>query len=58
MKKVICVETGIIFDSSARAGRWLGVTRQSVNNQLRGTAKSCAGFHFEYYEKKERENET
>lgn len=50
MKKVICLETKKVFESSVRASEWLNCTRQSVNNQLRGTAKSVCGYHFMYYD--------
>lgn len=50
MKKVICLETKKVFESGVRASEWLNCTRQSVNNQLRGNAKSVCGYHFMYYD--------
>ena len=43
-KKVICLETLQVFDSSAKAGEWCGVGRTSIINHLNGGAKS-AGKH-------------
>lgn len=50
MKRIICLETKEIFESSASASEWLKCTRQSVNNQLKGNAKSVCGYHFMYYD--------
>lgn len=49
--KIICVETGDIFDNQAEAARWLGVCRHNINNVILGKQKTAKGYHFErYYE--------
>jgi len=57
MKKVICIETGEVFDSLTQAGKWLGCSRQAIHAQLKGGAKSCCGVHFKYLESKKEEDE-
>lgn len=55
MKKVICIETGEVFDSLTQAGERLGCSRQAIHQQLKGLAKICCGVHFKYLESKEEE---
>ena len=50
MKKVICLETKEVFESSVRASEWLNCSRQAVNSHLKGKTKTCCGYHFMYYE--------
>lgn len=49
MKKVICVETGEIYESVAAARRATGCT--NVSNQCNGKVKNTRGFHFQFYGK-------
>jgi len=51
-KRVLCVETGEIFDSIADAARSKGLyeIKTCISNVCKGKAKSCGGYHWEYYE--------
>lgn len=59
-KRVICVETGIIYPSVKEAGRQVGISRCTINDALRGR-KGChtaGGFHWEYIDEKgQKENQ-
>ena len=46
-KKVICVETGQVFDTIKEAKEWLG--KGNINDCLRGKQKVAGGYHWEYY---------
>lgn len=51
-RKVLCVETGMIFDSIKSAEQWIGVKGSRLSNvcqQKRG-AKTCGGYHWGYVE--------
>jgi group I intron endonuclease len=47
-KRVVCVETGEVFDSITLAAKSLGMTRNAVGNVLNGYSVSAKGFHFIY----------
>lgn len=47
-KKIICVETGIEFESIHEAGRVLGIEPTNICKMLKGKIKSIGGFHFQY----------
>ena len=49
IKKVICVETGQIFNSMDDANEWCG-KKDGVSACCRGEQKTCGGFHWMYYE--------
>ena len=48
-RPVKCIETGEVFSSQSEAARWVGVTRQAINQAVYmcGTA---GGYHFEWVE--------
>lgn len=48
-RKVICVETGIVFDTVKKASKSLGFGKTAVSNALKSGGTS-GGFHFKYYE--------
>lgn len=48
-KKVICVETGMIFGSITEASEFLGVKVCALSAHLNGRSKSCKQTHWEYY---------
>ena len=58
-KKVLCVETGIVFDSSYAAAEWviqeqkltssLAVVAGCIRQCCRGESKFSRGFHWEFY---------
>ena len=49
-KKVICIETGVIYDSGAQCARELGLDASHISKVCRGLAKTHGGYHFEFKE--------
>ena len=49
-KKVLCVETGIIYKSINEAERQTGINQSSISKACRGKLKSAGGYHWEYVE--------
>lgn len=47
-KKVRCVETGIVYDSTMSVQRELGLWATLISRTARGKQKTCGGFHWEY----------
>lgn len=47
MKKVVCVETGVTYESIADCCRQLGLNKGSFSFYFRGITKSIGGFTFE-----------
>ena len=47
-KKVVCMETGQIFESAAEAERWLGVSEGSIGKVCRGVYKTAKGYHWKF----------
>lgn len=50
-KKVICMETGIIYDSVKEAGKKNNVNPSCISGVLKGRYKTCKGLHYKYYQK-------
>lgn len=48
-KRVLCLETGDVFNSVKDAAAAFGVPRTSISNVLTGRAKTAAGLRFQYY---------
>ena len=49
-KKVICVETGIIYNSIKEAAKAVGAFSSNICNCLAGRYKTSGGYHWAYYE--------
>lgn len=50
-KKVVCIETGIVYESASEAARQVPKTSQSkICMVCRGKRKTCGGYHWKYYE--------
>lgn len=49
-KKVICLETGIIFNSASEAERNMNLCTNKVSAVCRGVRKSTGGYRFMYYD--------
>ena len=49
-KKVYCVELDRVFPSLQEASRQMGVTASNISRVCRGNGKTCAGYHWRYYE--------
>lgn len=48
-KKVICLETGEVFDSVKSAGECFGVSPSGITKVLKNKQKTAAGYHFDYW---------
>lgn len=49
-RRVICVETGEIFETVTDAAKAVNRDRTTMSRHLMGRNKTCAGKHFEYYD--------
>lgn len=49
--KILCVETGIIYEDAKAAALSIGKSASAVNQCLYGKMKRCGGFHWEYVDK-------
>ena len=47
-KPVLCIETGIIYPSSADAARKTNLNQGNISNCCHGKNKTCGGFHWQY----------
>ena len=47
-KRVLCIDTGEIFDSVSEAGRELNINRKAIANNCNGMSKTAGGFKWEY----------
>lgn len=47
-KRVMCQETGEIFDSVGEAAKSVGRKPATMSAHLHGNSKSCGGYHFEF----------
>ena len=56
-KPVRCIETGEIYSSAYEAKRKLGITPSHISECCNGTRKTSKGFHWEFVNKEENENE-
>ena len=47
-KKVMCVETGLIYPSTNEVQRQTGFSKSSISMCCNGKQKTCSGFHWKY----------
>lgn len=47
-KKVICIETGIIYDSITFASESTGINRTGISKVVTGERKTAGGYHWKY----------
>lgn len=47
-KKVVCINTGVIYESVKAAAVAIGVHPSSITSVLKGRQQTCKGFHFKY----------
>lgn len=50
-KPVLCVETGITYESATKASLAVGISRVAVSNCCRGYTKTACGYHWRYLQK-------
>ena len=48
-KKVVCVETGEVFESVKEAAEYIQVNRSNISNHLGGRLKTVGGYHWRWY---------
>lgn len=56
-KRVLCVETGIIYDSTCEASRQTGIPQGNISRCCNGKHKTVGGFHWKYYTEDTEETE-
>lgn len=49
-RKVLCVETGVVFDTIKDAGLFIGGSPKNIIACCRGRLKRTGGYHWEYFE--------
>ena len=49
-KKVMCIETGVIYDSGLEAERHTGIGNSSISRVVNGKMNTAGGFHWKYYD--------
>lgn len=49
-KKVMCVETGVIYPSAREACEAVGRSKSAITNCCSGRSQTCAGYHWVYKE--------
>lgn len=47
-KKVLCIETGIIYPSATKAAEELHISLSNISRACNGKSKSSGGYHWEY----------
>ena len=47
-KKVLCVETGVIYESIKEASRQTGIDNSGISKVCRGVRKTAGGYHWQY----------
>ena len=47
-KAVVCVETGIVYDTVSEAEKQTGVARSNIAKQIKGLIKHAGGYHWKY----------
>lgn len=50
-KKIICKETGVIFNSSIEASKFINRDRSTIRVALREPHRTAGGYHWKYYNK-------
>lgn len=48
-KKVLCVETGEIFESTCEAHRKTGINQSNISMACNGKLKTAGGYHWKFY---------
>lgn len=54
MKKVRCVEMGILYDSVKEASKKTKIAPNNIHQCVRGKTKTAGGYHWEYVEEKDK----
>lgn len=49
-KSVVCVETGVVYESAAAAAKAIGLSSNAVSNAAAGYCRTSGGYHWRYVE--------
>jgi group I intron endonuclease len=49
-RKVLCVETGVVFDTIKDAGKFTGGSPKNIVSVCRGRLRTSGGYHWQYYD--------
>ena len=49
-KKIICLDTGYVYESITEAEKSTGISMKAISNALRGKSKAAGGYHWKYVE--------
>jgi group I intron endonuclease len=52
-KKVVCVETGIVFESVKSAAEYIALNPSGITGVLKGRYKTCGGYRWKYFSSQE-----
>ena len=55
-KKVLCIETGIIYPSRNEAAEAVGVSPSGIGRAINGEQKTSAGYHWRYVDEDKKSN--
>lgn len=55
-KKVLCIETGIIYPSRNEAAKAVGVSPSGIGRAINGEQKTSAGYHWRYIDEDKKSN--
>lgn len=47
-RMVLCVETGVVFESCGDAARWCGSNSSHISNACRGNFEKTKGYHWKF----------
>ena len=50
-KKVVCLETGVVYDSAYEAANSLNISRSLISRVCEGKGKTAGGYHWMFYDK-------
>lgn len=56
MKKIICVETNVIYDGIVIASQITKIKDKNIHSACSGRSKTAGGYHWQYYELDKEEN--
>lgn len=47
-RRVLCVETGVVFESCCAAAKWCGSNSSHISNACRGNFEKTKGYHWKF----------
>lgn len=49
MKRIMCIETGVVYDGIVKAVELTGISYSAISHCCRGCQKTAGGYHWKYY---------